>query len=133
MTGGEMLPVDVIPALARLASPLARLFTQAAKPHARTCQTHPHPAFCCNIRARIFRYKVAAIMWLLLSVSTVSSAEDKLDLDTTVIKGNKELPKILYVVPWKDTEKHRQKDRKLVLHSLFGQLFEPVLPPQNKP
>ncbi len=58
MAGSEMLPVDVMPALARLASPLARLFTQtvafatlfAAKPPARTRQTPPHPAFWCNIR-----------------------------------------------------------------------------------
>ncbi len=59
-------------------------------------------------------------------------SEDRLDLDTTTIKGNKELPKILYVVPWKDTEKYKQRDRKLVLHSLFGHLFEPVLPEQKR-
>jgi len=28
-------------------------------------------------------------------------AEDKIELRTTTIKGNKELPKILYLVPWK--------------------------------
>jgi hypothetical protein len=28
-------------------------------------------------------------------------AEDRLELDTTQITGNRELPKVLYVVPWK--------------------------------
>jgi hypothetical protein len=28
-------------------------------------------------------------------------AQDRIDLDTTQITGNKELPKVMYVVPWK--------------------------------
>ena len=32
------------------------------------------------------------------------SAEDRIELETTRIKGNQELPQILYVVPWKDME-----------------------------
>ncbi len=31
----------------------------------------------------------------------VGKAMDRLDLDTTQITGNKELPKVMYVVPWK--------------------------------
>ena len=27
---------------------------------------------------------------------------DRLDLDTTAIRGNQELPKVLHIVPWKD-------------------------------
>ena len=30
-----------------------------------------------------------------------AKALDRLDLDTTEITGNKELPKVMYVVPWK--------------------------------
>jgi hypothetical protein len=30
-----------------------------------------------------------------------AKAEDRLDLDTTQITGNRELPKVLYIVPWK--------------------------------
>ena len=55
-------------------------------------------------------------------------AEDEIELRTTIIKGNKELPKILYVVPWKDIKQTRKAEQKLVLHSLFGDLFNPVLP-----
>ena len=67
---------------------------------------------------------------LLLPLSVF--AEDEIELRTTVIKGNKELPKILYVVPWKDISKSKKTERKLVLHSLFGDLFDPVLPQQEQ-
>jgi hypothetical protein len=32
------------------------------------------------------------------------AAPDRLDLDTTVVTGNRELPKVLYIVPWKKAE-----------------------------
>ena len=52
-----------------------------------------------------------------------------LELETTVIKGNKEVPQILYMVPWQETKNRSKKAKqKLVLHSLFGDLFDPVLP-----
>lgn len=54
--------------------------------------------------------------------------EDRVELDTTVIKGNTELPKILYVVPWKDLDGKVGSQQKLTLHSLFGDLFDPVSP-----
>lgn len=31
-------------------------------------------------------------------------AADRLDLDATVVTGNRELPKVLYIVPWKKAE-----------------------------
>jgi hypothetical protein len=31
-------------------------------------------------------------------------ASDRIDLDTTDITGNKELPKVMYVVPWKHSD-----------------------------
>lgn len=55
-------------------------------------------------------------------------AEDRLELQTTIIKGNKELPQILYVVPWQDVKRSKKKEQQLVLYSLFGDLFEPVNP-----
>jgi len=73
------------------------------------------------------------IILLVITVMTsVAYAEDKIELRTTIIKGNKELPKILYVVPWKDIKRSKKAERKLVLHSLFGDLFDPVLPKQIK-
>jgi len=76
-------------------------------------------------------YKIL-FLFFIISVSSISLAEDKIELRTTTIKGNKELPKILYVVPWKDIKRTKKAERKLVLHSLFGDLFDPVLPSQTK-
>lgn len=65
---------------------------------------------------------------LVASVALPINAEDKIELETTTIKGNAELPKILYVVPWKDETNTSNAEQRLVLHSLFGDLFEPVSP-----
>ena len=65
---------------------------------------------------------------LSLLISINSYAEDRLELETTFIKGNKELPQILYVVPWKDVKNSKKKEQQIVLYSLFGDLFEPVNP-----
>lgn len=71
---------------------------------------------------------------LLISLSIASvinvNAEDRLELETTFIKGNKELPQILYVVPWKDIKNKRKKEQQIVLFSLFGDLFDPINPEQ---
>ena len=76
-------------------------------------------------------HMVNRLFYALLLVASCSAAvaEDRIELEVTTIKGNKELPKILYVVPWKDMQKSRQAEQKLVLHSLFGDLFDPVIPP----
>lgn len=73
-----------------------------------------------------------------LSVTLLASAwsnsalgqEDKIKLDTTRIKANKELPQILYIVPWKDFEVKKEDEHKLKLHDFFGELYQPVLPSQ---
>lgn len=69
---------------------------------------------------------VLPMLALITSISAV--AEDKIELDTTIIKGNTELPKILYVVPWQDVTEDKKTQQKLTLHSLFGDIFEPVTP-----
>ena len=58
------------------------------------------------------------------------SAEDRIELETTRIKGNQELPQILDVVPWKDMETTKDAEQKLVLHDFFGELYSPVVPAQ---
>ncbi len=55
-------------------------------------------------------------------------AKDRLELETTFIKGNKELPQILYLVPWKEIKTSRKKQQNIILYSLFGDLFDPVTP-----
>lgn len=70
---------------------------------------------------------ITLISLCIISVATVQ-AEDRLELETTFIKGNKEMPQILYVVPWKDIKSSKKKEQQIVLYSLFGDLFEPVNP-----
>ena len=36
--------------------------------------------------------------------ASASRASDRLELDTTVVTGNRELPKVLYIVPWKKAD-----------------------------
>lgn len=73
--------------------------------------------------------KKLIITFFLCIVSIMAvQAEDRLELETTFIKGNKEMPQILYVVPWKDIKKSKKKEQQIVLYSLFGDLFEPVNP-----
>jgi hypothetical protein len=38
------------------------------------------------------------------SNSKSSNRSDRLNLETTVVTGNRELPKVLYIVPWKKAE-----------------------------
>jgi len=74
---------------------------------------------------------IFSILWLAaVLLHTTVHAEDELELDTTFIKGNKELPQMMYVVPWQDmkTESGKKAAQNLTLHSLFGDIFDPVLP-----
>ena len=72
--------------------------------------------------------KIFAILILVLCLPATAQEGDQIELEITTIKGNKELPKILYLVPWKDIKQAKKAEQKLVLHSLFGDLFDPVLP-----
>lgn len=71
---------------------------------------------------------VISLSILLLPSIAYPQVEDTIELKTTTIKANTELPKILYVVPWQDANNTETSQQKLVLHSLFGDLFEPVTP-----
>lgn len=53
--------------------------------------------------------------------------KSKIKLETTRIKANKELPQILYIVPWKDFDVSGSEDYKIKLHDLFGDLYDPLL------
>ena len=46
---------------------------------------------------------VIAIILFSMIISGQTFAADRLELDETSIVGSKELPKVLYIVPWKDT------------------------------
>jgi len=63
--------------------------------------------------------------------ATTHAIADDSQVDTTHIRASKELPKVLYVVPWKDLEARKDTEEKLVLHDFFGDLYEPVLPNES--
>jgi hypothetical protein len=66
----------------------------------------------------------ALLAALLLTLATsVANAEAKLELDTTEITGARELPKVLYIVPWKNTE---PDPRPLPMRSLVDEALSPV-------
>ncbi|PCK09635.1 MAG: hypothetical protein COA42_03080 [Alteromonadaceae bacterium] len=64
----------------------------------------------------------------ILSLSSSAFSEKRIELDKTVIKGNTELPKMLYIIPWQKVSNDKKAPQRLVLHSLFGDLFDPVTP-----
>lgn len=65
---------------------------------------------------------------LLVLLLTPLHAEEIKQIRITTIQANKALPKILYIVPWKDVEPPKLPPRELLLNSLEGDLFDPVLP-----
>jgi hypothetical protein len=38
------------------------------------------------------------------AVRQTTASTDRLDLDTTIVTGNRELPKVMYIVPWKKAD-----------------------------
>ncbi len=54
-------------------------------------------------------------------------ADIKIKMDTTTIKGNTELPKILYIVPWREIKHLKQNEQQFIIHSLYSDLFTPIL------
>lgn len=58
----------------------------------------------------------------------------EIEMDATTIKANKELPKLLYIIPWKDTElAEATGERKILIPELFGDFYQPVLPGELAP
>jgi hypothetical protein len=58
-----------------------------------------------------------------LLAATGASAESKLELEETEITGARELPKILYIVPWK---KAAPDPRPLPMRSLINEALTPI-------
>lgn len=74
-----------------------------------------------NKRLFNMRGSIAAIV--LMFAASAIHAEAKLELETTEITGARELPKVLYIVPWKNTE---PDPRPLPMRSLVDEALAPV-------
>jgi len=62
----------------------------------------------CGSRSSRERQKLAmlraALVFAILLFPFCVAAEDRLQLDETAIVGSRELPKVLYIVPWKSAK-----------------------------
>lgn len=58
------------------------------------------------------------------AVAATAKAHDRLDLDSTSITGNRELPKVMSIVPWKEAEPPAGPDRPM--NSLVDELLAPI-------
>lgn len=61
---------------------------------------------------------------LILFASCGAVAEDKLEMDGISIVGNSELPKSLYIVPWKSPDKRASAGKPV--NSLINDILAPV-------
>ena len=78
--------------------------------------------------SRFFSANTLFVLVVSLS-ATVTFAQEALLLDTTTIRTTKELPKVMYMVPWQQQENNRKVPQmRLKLHSLCCEVFEPVYP-----
>jgi len=73
------------------------------------------------------------LITLLLSNTAFAAKQqeiDRVELKTSFIKGNKELPQVLYqvlyIVPWQTIKQVKKKASNMELHSLYGNIFQPV-------
>jgi hypothetical protein len=57
------------------------------------------------MKQRFFSHRAASVRATMVAIGSAlafaAAAEDKADIDRTQIIGNRELPKVLYIVPWK--------------------------------
>ncbi len=60
--------------------------------------------------------------------SNIAKSEIEIKMNTTTIKGNTELPKILYIVPWQEIKHLKENEQQLIIHSLYDDLFNSRLP-----
>jgi len=67
------------------------------------------------------------IVILTLMLPLVSLAEQKIKLKSSTITGNSELPKILYVVPWKKVAA-TEINYQLTIHGIADDVLTPIDP-----
>lgn len=87
-------PVAAVPA-----KPAAQAQPTAAGQTPGTAKTQP--AAQASGQASIKTQRAAATQ---AARAAGPKSNDRLDLDTTVVTGNRELPKVLYIVPWKKAD-----------------------------
>ncbi len=69
-------------------------------------------------------YKMLILSILLQLPGTMALAQQRLDMEGTAIIGNKELPNVLYIVPWKSPESVTLEGPKFT--SVLDEILQPV-------
>ena len=69
---------------------------------------------------------LAATFAMVFTITSVAETGqvDKLELDSTAVTGNEELPKVMYIVPWKATDSSDLRGKPL--NSVLDEAAEPV-------
>lgn len=67
--------------------------------------------------------KVGIFGFLLSVTMTSAMAESRIELDETKVQGANELPKVLYIVPWKKTE---MDTKPVKLNTMVDEVMSPV-------
>lgn len=73
-------------------------------------------------------HKFIFVHSILLFFSLAAFAADKVKLDTAIIKGSKESPAILYIVPWKEMKIYNDEYQGLIIDNLQNNLLTPGFP-----
>jgi hypothetical protein len=70
--------------------------------------------------------KLSLHFFLIFAISCTANvnAQEKLQMEGTEITGNKELPRVLYIVPWKSTERFDIKSPPII--SIMDQKLNPI-------
>lgn len=68
----------------------------------------------------------AVLLAIAGSLAGVAAGEEKLEMDGMAVIGNRELPKALFIVPWKDPEAAMAPDRPI--NTLIDEALQPVDP-----
>ena len=62
----------------------------------------------------------------LTTITVTATAQDELELDGMAVVGNRELPKALFIVPWKAPDAAMAPDRPV--NTLINEALQPVDP-----
>ena len=72
------------------------------------------------MKTGLFKTTLALVV---MSSAFTATAETRLELDETKVRGASELPKVLYIVPWKKTE---MDTKPVELNTMVEEVMSPV-------
>jgi len=75
-------------------------------------------------------FALACGIWVAATSAESDPAEDRIELEETLISGNQELPRVLYIVPWQDPK--QTPSIRLDPSVLEREVFRPLYPPDYR-